>query len=322
MAKIKIFLVSFFALLVCSGSHCHAQSGERKLQFPNYSVGSILSARSDSELFCARKISLVADARGLIKLPAGKQFEFVPNSNFYKHSDCLLKLPSDAFDFVELRFFSMADDEDELCDQAIVRLGHIKSLVALDLDKSDTSDAGLSKMGAMPNLQTITACECKVTGSCLPQLLACKKLSGFRLSNTKVDVPSLTCLKDFPQLHRLTIVRSGLTLLGLEHISKCSELNLLDIDANHKLDDKAVPLLIKLTKLKSLFIQGSGISVQGLEQLGRLQLTCLRLPKPISSYSAKEQARIRKAFPQVGFYTGVKAPVDGFTKTIFAPISR
>lgn len=320
----KASTIVFLIVLVFScGQYCLAEQSVRQLQFPvGYSVGNLMAVRDKSDMYIAYKLRIFADARGVVRVPAGTQIEFCASGNFFKHPECLTKLPRDAFEFIEVRFLSMSDDEDTLCDRAISQLNHISALKGMDLDRSDASDAGLSKLGPMPELLTISACESRVTGTCLPKLLSCKKLSRLRLSNVSVDNESLASLKDFAQLQRLSLIRCELSQKGIEHVSKCANLRVLDIDHNHHLDDKVVPLLLRLTKLKSLCLLRTGISVQGLEQLSRLHLQEIRLPKPFSSYQPSERLRISKAFPGIGFGNNKKPAVDAFTKTIFAPITR
>lgn len=323
-AKLATAAIPLLAIIFTGAHRGNAEAGERILPFsPSYSVGNLMAVKGLPELFGTCKGSLVAEARGVVKLPPGKQIKFAPNGTFYQHPECLLKLPRDAFDFVELSFLSMADEEDAFCDRAIPYLGHISSLKGIDLDNSDASDKGLSQLPAMPQLQMLTACESKVSGTCLPKLLACKKLEAFRLSNVVVNNESLRWLKDFPQLQRLGLVRVDLSMVGIEHLSKCRDLQLLDIDYNYRLDDKVVPFLLKLTKLKTLWLGETSISVQGLEQLGKLHLVSIKLPKSFYKYSAKEQQRIRLAFPAVAFGSKKKTTKpDSFNDTMFAPVTR
>jgi len=323
-AKVATAAAALLALFLAGIDRSNGESGERILSFsPSYSVGNLMAVQGVPSVFGSCKGSLVAEARGVVKLPPGKQIKFAPNGTFYQHPECLLKLPRDAFDFVELSFLSMADEEDAFCDRAIPYLGHITSLKGIDLDNSDASDKGLSQLPAMPQLQMLTACESKVSGTCLPKLLACKKLAAFRLSNVVVNNESLRWLKDFPQLQRLGLVRVDLSMRGIEHLSKCRELQLLDIDYNYRLDDKAVPYLLKLAKLKTLWIGETSISVQGLEQLGKLHVVSIKLPKSFYKYSAKDQQRIRLAFPAVAFGSQKKtSKPDSFNETMFAPVTR
>jgi len=322
LAKISLAVTLLILVFSCT-QFCLAKYTLRQLEFPdNYSVGSLITVREKSDMYIAYKLGVLADAHGVVQVPVETQIEFCPSGNFFKHPECLTKLPRDAFEFIEVRFLSMTDDEDTLCDRAISQLNHISALKGMDLDRSDASDAGLSKLGPMPELLTISACESRVTGTCLPKLIACKKLSRLRLSNVSVDNECLASLKDFAQLQRLSLIRCELSQKGIEHVSKCANLRVLDLDHNHHLDDKVVPLLLRLTKLKSLCLLRTGISVQGLEQLSKLHLQEIRLPRPFSSYQPSERLRISKAFPGIGFGNNKKPAVDAFTKTMFAPITR
>jgi hypothetical protein len=56
---------------------------------------------------------------------------------------------------------------------------------------------------------------------------------------------------------------------GLEHVSKCREISNLDIDYNHQIDDEALPLLLKLTKMRTLSVKETKISLIALESLGQ-----------------------------------------------------
>ncbi len=315
--------VCLIVLLCTSESACSAKAVERILHFPtNYSVGNLMALQQPPELYGTCQGIPVAKACGLVKLPPGKPIKFEPNSTFYQHPDCLLKLPPNAFDYIELRFLSMTDQEDSFSDRVIPLLGHISSLKGIDLDKSETTDRGLSQLAAMPELQSITACDSKVSGSCLHDLAGCKKLAALRLSNIQVNNESLGYLKNFPHLERLALVRVNLSLNGLERVSKCKGLSTLDIDYNNEIDDRAVPLLLKLPMLTILWIKGTKVSLQGLELLSKHGVTNISLPKPFHAYSLKEQQRIKKAFPGKTFDSDKSPTVDPFTRTMFAPMTR
>ncbi|MBS2008345.1 MAG: hypothetical protein JST01_14955 [Cyanobacteria bacterium SZAS TMP-1] len=306
------------------GNFCWAKPCERTLSFSSdYSVGNFMALENPPEVFGTCKGTPLAEARGVVRLPYGKLIKFSPNGTFYQHPDCLLKLPPDAFDFVELAYLSMADEEDTFCDRAIPFLRHITFLKGIDLDKSDASDAGLSQLSAMPELRSITACDSKVTGRCLPHLAGCKKLVAFRLANVAVDNESLSWLKSFPRLERLGLVRVGISPRGLEHVSRCTTIRTLDLDYNRNIDDRAVPFLLRLPRLTTLWIGGTGISVKGVEQLAQHGVINIKLPRPFSSYSIVEQRRIRKAFPGTSFGEKERRPsIDPFTDKMFSPITR
>jgi hypothetical protein len=102
VATPAIFMLAAFL----SGSHSsQAESAERILPFPSsYSVGNLMVIEGGPESYGTYKGRLFAEARGVVKLPPGKQIQFAPNGTFFQHPECLLKLPRDAFDFVAVRF--------------------------------------------------------------------------------------------------------------------------------------------------------------------------------------------------------------------------
>jgi hypothetical protein len=170
-------------VLLCSAPRlCSAKSSERVLQFPaNYSVGRLVVLKTGPESYGRCKGKLLAEASGLVKLPSDRLIKFEPSAVFYRHPQCLLKLPADAFDFIELRFMAMTDEESALSDPAVPFVRRISRLKGIDLDGSEVTDKGLSQLGAMPELQHLSAGNGFISGSCLRDLLGCKKLGGLRL---------------------------------------------------------------------------------------------------------------------------------------------
>ncbi|MBP6746012.1 hypothetical protein KA344_12325 [bacterium] len=311
-------------VLLCPAARlCSAKETVRVLEFPaDYSVGRLVILKTGPESYGRCKGRALAEARGVVKVPTGKMIKFEPSAVFYRHPQCLLKLPADAFDFIELRFMAMTDEESALSDPAIPFVRRISRLKGIDLDGSEVTDKGLSQLGAMPELQYLSAGNGFISGSCLRDLLGCKKLGGLRLGGAEVNNESLRYLQNFPCLTHLGLMNMNLSLSGLEHVSKCREISNLDIDYNHKIDDKALPLLLKLTKMRTLSVKETKISLIALESLGQHGVIAIGLPKPFGDYTPSEQRRIKKAFPHHIFNAKTPGTVDSYHETMFAPVTR
>lgn len=311
-------------LVCCAERACSAKASERVLDFPtNYSVGRLVVLLTRPQFSYGRcKGRLLAEARGVVRLPSDKLIKFEPSAVFYRHPQCLLKLPADAFDFIELRFMAMTDEESALSDPTVPFVRRISRLKGIDLDGSEITDKGLSQLGAMPELQYLSAGNGFITGSCLPHLVGCKKLEGLRLGGTVVNNESLSCLQNFPLLTHLGLINMNLSLSGLEQVSKCRAINNLDIDSNYQIDDKALPLLLKLTKLRTLSVKETKISLKALEILGKHGIITIGLPKPFANYAPSEQRRLVKAFPYYKFSAKSAGDVDSYNETMFAPVTR
>lgn len=296
--------------------------GERILHFPaEYAVGTILIV--DEPLTYRRKPRgrSFATAQGDVRVPLGKSLKFHPSSAFFQHPDCLLKLPPDTFDYIKLQFMSMADNEDGLSDRAMPYIHHLSGLQSIDLDNSETTDAGLAKLGSMPALRALTMDSTMVKGPGLKQLKA-PRLIMLRVGRSQVDNESLSSLQQFPLLENLGMVHVGLDLKGLSHIAKCHNLHNLELGEN-RIDDSAVPFLLQLKKLKSISVKQTGITIKGLERLARNGVEEVQLMRPLKNYSKSDQLAIRKAFPRERF-NGVdrQKSSEEYNRFMYAPLSR
>ena len=307
-------------IVVCEPSFAHENM--RILQFPTeYSVGTLGLLGKTSGVTAKGKVLPLGEARGLIKVPRDKLVKMFLGMQFFQHPQCLLKLPPDGIDYINLRFTAMSDADESVSDRLIPYIHHLSGLKGIDLDKSETTDAGLAKLGTMPELRALALAETMVTGKCLGQLIGCKKLEALRFGRGTIDNESLRYAKEFPQLVNLELSRTNLSLRGLEHVSKCTKLRSLDINENSAIDDRAVPLLLKLSKLENLHIKRTKISFAGLMQLSKMRLSKISLPMPFSQYSKSEQGQIKKQFPHITTKPP-KQSVDSYTQTMFGPMSR
>ncbi len=315
---VSVVAASFLSL----SQGAEAATQYRVLHFPrHYCVGQIILLEKPTPFTIRCQGIKIANAQGDISVPLGKPLKFVPSSAFFEHPECLLKLPPDAFECIELRFMSMADGEDNFSDKVIPFVHHLSGLKNIDFDKSETTDKGMAQLGAMPNAEFISFFDSQVTGASIKSLSGCKNLRNLRFGSTVVQNEDLRDLNKFARLERIGLARVNLSSKHLEYVAQCQGLKELEISYNGALNDDAVPFLLKLPKLVELNIDRSSISVAGLEKLGKLRLQSITLPKDFGDYTKDEQRRLRLAFPAVKL-ASVKRRIDSDTKTIFAPFTR
>jgi hypothetical protein len=279
-----------------------AASSEKTLNFPaSQSVGWIIDVTQDPGLECNIHGNRLCKSQGTVKVSRSKHLKFEPNSHFFEQPECLLKLPSDAFDYIELRFLSMADNEENISDKVIAYVTHLKGLKVVSLDKSETTDAAAAKLAFLPNLTSLSATDSLVRGKCLDELRKCKSIRFLRFGNGEIDHSSLQFLAQFPNLKRLSLRRAGLKKTDIEQVSKCTSLVNLAISQNPALDDSCVALITKLKNLTDLELAETAVSSAGLEKLSVLKNLNVSLPKPTAAYSQKERIRFKQLFPQAKF---------------------
>lgn len=285
-----------------SSSVTLAASSEKTLNFPaSQSVGWIIDVPQDPGLECNIHGNRLCKAQGTVKVSRSKHLKFEPNSHFFEQPQCLLKLPSDAFDYIELRFLSMADNEENISDNVINYLTHLKGLRAVSLDKSETTDRAAAKLATLPNLTSLSATDSLVKGQCLAELSKCKSIMFLRFGNSAIDHNSLQYLARFPNLKRLSLRRAGLKKADIEQVSKCTKLVNLAISQNPCVDDSCVALVTKLKNLTDLELADTAVTSAGLEKLSVLKNLNVSLPKPMAAYSRKELIRLKQLFPKSKF---------------------
>lgn len=299
-------LVSVVAASLCAltsrSNLTLAASSEKTLNFPvSQSVGWLIDVPQDPGLECNIHGNRLCKAQGTVKVSRSKHLKFEPNSHFFEQPECLLKLPSDAFDYIELRFLSMADNEENISDKVITYVTHLKGLKAVSLDKSETTDAAAAKLALLPNLISLSATDSLVRGKCLNELRKCKSISFLRFGNGEIDHNSLQYLAQFPNLKRLSLRRAGLQKADIEQVCKCTKLINLAISQNHGVDDSCVALVTRLKNLTDLELADTAVSIAGLEKLSVLKNLNVSLPKPMAAYSPRERVRFKQLFPHSKF---------------------
>jgi hypothetical protein len=289
----------------------------RVLLFPSdYSLGEIVINE------CPRtSISkeLRGAAKGTVVVPPNKMCKFIPSYHFYKNPGIVKTLPPDGFDSILMAASSMDDAEDGLCDRALASIGHLKGLVELQLDKSDATDLGAAHAADLPNLQRISAFSAALEGKCFQQFSGLKHLLQLRLARNPLKDETLQYLGSIPQLQFLNINRCNVSDEGVRHLADCSQLLCLNIGDNPKVTDQSIKYLLRIKKLRTLFIGGTSITAKGLLQLKALPLRALDFSS--KKFTALEIKEIRKDFAGVLLVPDIqKKAVDSETNSLFAPL--
>ncbi len=294
-----------------------ATNHSRVLLFPmEYSLGSITlepvgTASGAKKAGCA--------ARGKVVVPANMIVRFIPTLHFYRNPATCDTLPADAIDIIELTASSLDDSEDGLCDRALGKLGHMKGLISLDLDRSDASDAGVTHAAQLPELQRVSLFSTTIHGKCFEQLAGLKKVRYMRLGHNGLEESSLHYLSQMPGLKVLDVVGCNIADGGVEQLSHCPNLVSIALDDNSKITDRSIKYIRAMKQLKHLGLRRTAISFDGLLQLQGINYLNLELPS--SRYSRAQMAAIKKAFPQTAIIVpGDVHKIDSETRTLFAPL--
>jgi len=331
----KAFVTIVLMLLLLTGANtvaasdpvgkvASAQKGEqRTLSFPkDHSVGSVELAAEN--FFDERECGLVAIASAMgtvtVSVPPGQHVLFEANNKVFENPSCLNEISASGIDAIKLSCFSIDDSEDGRCDRALRFVQHFsKSLKRLNLDRSDATDAGISALKKMPNLQVLFCYGSQIKGACFkdfPQALP--ELSALNLSFCPVSQDNLGYLSHLPKLKYLALTNldSNLDVEGVKQLSKCSALTSLRLQDNRKVNDSCVKYLLALKKLEHLDLRGTSVTMNGIKMLAPLRLKSLGVP----SFLSGSRPQLNKLLPGTKISFAGKVSVDAEVNHNFAPL--
>ncbi len=258
-------------------------------------------------------------ARGRVTVPAGKIVTFSPSKDFLKVPAEIDKLNPESFDRVIINAFSMEDETLSYCDKMLLHLVHQRSITHLSVDRSDTTDTGLTYAAQLPNLEKFTAFESQSEARCLKQFEGHKKLRSIEMGCCNLKEEYFKYLPSLPQLQYLNLGHTLTTDAGVKLLSGCKGLLVLNLTDNPKVTDQSIDNILQLKNLQNLSLDGTAVTFKGAIRLTPLPLARLVLPGNMTKAQCQQ---IIKAFPGVVvvFHTRAPEPVDSETRKLFAPL--
>ena len=280
-------------------------------------------------------------ARGPMSLnvPSNCHVQLELNPHCIEESDKLKSMPTDGIDSLRISYLSM-DEGTLVVNKALAALPVFKKPLNLQCFRTDVTDAGVLGFKSLSVLTRLSLFMCYVNGSFLKETKQLQNLQNLSLSH---DAIKMEYLKYLPELKKLTDVNllgtnltdaalkdvckikglraltisenPRLTASGLESLSQCPNLELLNIGYVKSCSDDLIPLLRKLPHLKNLDLSNTNITFAGLEKLQGLKLYYLMLPTELKM---SEMERLKKLFP--GIILGHGKPVSDDIKVQFAPL--
>lgn len=298
---------------------------ERTLHFPpGKGLGMILVRNSWGEGPTLSRESpfrrQIAGAVGTvkIKIPKGSEVIFEANRRVFEKPELLEQIAPDGIDELKLGFISLADEEDGMCDRVLKYVPHFKNLQRLNVDRSETTDAGLNQLKDMPALTGISCFLSSVNGSCFKQLATLPSITEISMPRCQLDQRNLVYLSKMHRLNSLNVENGHIDELGMKYLSQCPELVFLTLRGNKKVDDQNLKYLLPLKKLQEIDLRGTAVTPGCVDTLKALKLKRISLP----SSMAYKQAEIKSKFPagtMIGFEVTGKA-LDHDNERIYAPL--
>jgi len=273
-------------------------------------LGVVWETKADASINAKSLATLKGyEARGLVRFSAHNAVLFKPS--FTAVESGILSQPInggdvDALDARKLPF----DDKKLAC------LANFPNLQRLDLGATDVSDKSLARIGALKKLVCLTLNRSLVTAAGMSHLAGLSHLTTLHLSYTPLGGGSLAGLADLPALVELDLDRTQLSdnqvnsLLGLKH------LRILKVSYNKGITDVSIGHFLKFKELQKLDLTDTSVTIAGLRRLKPMGLQ--RLEFRFSSYADDDIAELKAYLRPTELVNGglsKKVPAE-----IFAPL--
>ena len=252
-------------------------------------------------------------ARGAVQLPADQQLSFLFTYAGAEDASFLDRLSQQCMaKIIEVRMRDM----DNVTNETVAHLAHLKEIVHLVCDDTDITDDALAVIGALPNLAGLSINGTLIKGSGLTHLVGLPKLTSLEYSHVDLRHSDLQPIEKLKHLEALSLSKTCISDGTLVSISQAKNINFLDISGNN-ITDKGVAKLTALTKLAELNISDTKVTAHSISSLAKLsRLAILKVTN--SQFSAKDLLKMKQSLPNCRFVLVQRGAK--FDRDLFAPL--
>ncbi len=238
----------------------------RVFSFPDNSLGTLSLFSSD--LTTDQVSSTKWPARGRQEIEWHEPLAFTPSSDCVASPRYFRKFKADELAYIDF------DNNGEFSSDVVPNILHLTSLKRLKFKNTDLDDAALMQLGALPNLIALDVRLTEVTGKGLAQFTGLKKLQ--LLKTHPADVALFTAaLAGSKALTRLELNKCGIVNdSDLKSLATCVNLEIIEVDGNPAITDAGIENLKPLVNLQRLKLSGTSVTLgmaKSLPSFKRLQ---------------------------------------------------
>lgn len=180
----------------------------------------------------------------------------------------------------QLEFLYLHDGELHAADlQAISQCHQLFYLTCTSIRFPET---GADAIGHFPHLQHLHFEGSRVSDEFVSRFASCPKLQFIGLENSAVSGACLEDLATMPELISLNLAGTRLEEQNLRHLPDLVKTISLDL-SNTTIGDTAIPFLLQCGRLTHLYLDGTRVSAEGLEQLREKLPDCRIAPKAVGT---------------------------------------
>lgn len=152
-------------------------------------------------------------------------------------------------------------------DQGVKHLLGLKKLVRLSLANNQLTDEGVRQIAGLTNLTSLNLSGNQITDEGVKCLAGLKNLSSLYLDETQITDEAVAHLRGLP-IWSLHLARNDISDDSLKHIGGFANLGILGLGGT-QVTDRGLRFLEGLQRLEHLFVPGTKVTKEGIEQLAK-----------------------------------------------------
>lgn len=158
--------------------------------------------------------------------------------------------------------------DEGITDAGLTHLKALPNLQSLDLSGTKITGAGLAHLNVLPGLQSLDLSGTQINDAGLANLGALTGLQSLSLSGTQITDAGLAHLEVLTGLQTLYLGFTQITDVGLEHLKSLKGLHSLYLWKT-MIKDEGLTRLLMLPELQSLDLRGTQVNKKAIEELKR-----------------------------------------------------
>ncbi len=225
----------------------------------------------------------LADAKGLVAIPAGKEVRLDVSKDGAKDLSPLKNLDPDGLDALSLWQTKVGAEalkqiahltgleeldarETHLTDDGARDLLALESLKRLDIGDTHVGDEGVAHLVKLPTLESLSMQGAPISDEALKSVSQMKSLQYVAVGDTAITDKGLAHLRNMTNLKGLALSDNVITDVGMEHIATLANLEWLTLGESY-ITDEGLKRLYRLKSLRQLSLHADTLSQKSVAEL-------------------------------------------------------
>jgi hypothetical protein len=264
------------------------------IKFPvEHSVGQVFTMDKDWNTGAwPAPCNYLAEARGLVKLPADKVLVFNPNGRLIQHPEIL---SGPIVEKLEALLLNMNEIDDRLMEA----VSHCVNLKRLELNETDLTDEQLKFVKPLAKMRGLSLAKTLITGPGLANCVGMKDLETLNVSGCSLKPGSLDWLPKMSKFNNINMTHCLASDRDVAILSQLPLLYWISLDLNNDVTDRGIVKLAALKNLRMLNLEDTSVTMKGVMALN--MPGCQELKLPACCNNKRDLALLKKRFPAAIF---------------------